>query len=79
MEREVLSKLPKEENPQDLAFTFCKFVGDQIAESLSETVFNTVLLSGGGVYNKTLLQAIERALGVKLVIPKQRLLILKKH
>ena len=78
VEQEVLSKLPKQENPQDLAFTFCKFVGDQIAESLSETVFNTVLLSGGGVHNKTLIRAIERALGVKVVIPKTEIINFKE-
>ena len=78
VEKEVLNKLPEQESPQDLAFTFCKFVGDQIAESLSETVFNNVLLSGGGVYNKTLIRAIERALGVKVVVPKREIINFKE-
>jgi len=78
VEQEVLSKLPQKENPQDLAFTYCKFVGDRIAESLSETVFNNVLLSGGGVYNKTLIGAIERALGLKVVVPKTEIINFKE-
>tara|TARA_B100000941_G_scaffold280268_1_gene246537 strand:- start:435 stop:1490 length:1056 start_codon:yes stop_codon:yes gene_type:complete len=78
VEQEVLSKLPEQENPKDLAFTFCKFVGDQIAESLSETAFNTVLLSGGGVYNKTLIRSIEKALGVKVVVPKKEIINFKE-
>ena len=69
VEQEVLSKFPDREDPKDLAYTYCKFVGDRIAESLLEVDFNTVLVTGGGAHNKALLEAIEEALGVKVVVP----------
>jgi anhydro-N-acetylmuramic acid kinase len=78
VEQEVLAKLPEREKPKDLAFTYCKFVGDRIAESLSGVDFNTVLLTGGGAYNKALLEAIEGALGVKVVVPKPEIINFKE-
>ena len=69
VEQQILAKLPEREDPKDLAFTYCKFVGDRIAESLSKVNFNTVLLTGGGAYNKALLGAIEGALDIKGVVP----------
>ena len=78
VEQEVLSKLPEREDPKDLAFTYCKFVGDRIAESLLEVDFNTVLVTGGGTYNKALLEAIEGALGVRVVMPKAEIINFKE-
>ena len=78
MEQEVLSKLPEREDPKDLAFTYCKFVGDRIAESLLEVDFNTVLVTGGGTHNKALLEAIEGALGVRVVVPKAEIINFKE-
>ncbi len=78
VEQEVLSKLPAREDPRDLAYTYCKFVGDRIAESLLEVDFNTVLVTGGGTHNRALLDALEEALGVKVVVPKAEIINFKE-
>ena len=40
--------------------------------------FNTVLVTGGGTHNRALLDTLEAALGVKIVVPKAEIINFKE-
>lgn len=58
-----------EGEPSDYLFTFCEFLSDQIAMSLSQ--LQTVLITGGGTHNSYLIDRIRSKTDAQIVIPEQ--------
>lgn len=58
-------------NNYDILMTYIEHISYQIKKSIKEKKDDKILITGGGVYNKTLVQKIEDKVECKIIIPKK--------
>ena len=58
-------------NNYDILMTYIEHISYQIKKSIKEKKMIKFLITGGGVYNKTLVQKIEDKVRCKIIIPKK--------
>lgn len=77
VEKEVLPLIEAADlSPKDSITTFTKHVADQICKALQGK--RNVLITGGGAFNKYLLNILRKEVKVKLVLPNQQLINYKE-
>ena len=70
IEKEILPILPLYNiSPEDAACTFCEHIAIQIAACLGNNPNKKMLITGGGAFNKFLIQRIASKTLVELIIP----------
>ncbi len=65
---------------EDLLQTVCQHIADQVSGFMNEycTPGARILVTGGGVYNKTLMESIQKKCTAKIVIPDEDLINFKE-
>ena len=65
-------------NPEDILKTFIEHISDQINRCIINGKNEKILLTGGGSYNKTLVEAMKNKLDSNLIIPKNEIVDFKE-
>ena len=63
---------------EDVLITYIEHISDLIKRSVSDHSRNKILVTGGGVYNKTLINAIKTKLNSELIIPENKMIDFKE-
>ena len=64
--------------PEDVLITFIEHVSHQINRTISGFSKNKMLITGGGTYNKTLIDSIKRKVKCELVVPEKKIIDFKE-
>ena len=64
--------------PEDILITYIEHISDQINNCIIPDSKEKILITGGGVYNKTLIDSIKNKLKTKLIIPKKEIVDFKE-
>ena len=64
--------------PNDILKTYIEHISHQINFTVSNFSKNKILVTGGGTYNKTLVNSIKRKIKHKLIIPEKNLIDFKE-
>jgi len=64
--------------PEDVLKTYIEHVSHQINRTISNFSKNKILVTGGGTYNKTLIDSIKRKIKHELVVPEKKLIDFKE-
>ena len=64
--------------PEDVLITYIEHISDQLNRSISEFSKNKMLITGGGTYNKTLIDSIKRKVKCELVVPEKKIIDFKE-
>tara|TARA_B100000780_G_scaffold138673_1_gene97032 strand:+ start:3599 stop:4663 length:1065 start_codon:yes stop_codon:yes gene_type:complete len=72
----LIEKFPLK--PEDVLRTYIEHISDQIKKSVSNYPKNKILVTGGGAYNKTLINTIKIKVNSKLVIPRNKIIDYKE-
>jgi len=65
-------------NPEDILKTYIEHISHQINRTISDFSKNKILVTGGGTYNKTLIDSIKRKIKHELVVPEKKLIDFKE-
>ena len=60
--------------PEDVLITYIEHISDQLNRSISGFSKNKMLVTGGGTYNKTLIDSIKRKVKCELVVPEKKII-----
>ena len=63
---------------KDVLITYIEHISDQINKCVKGNLYDKVLITGGGTYNKTLINSIKNKLKSKLIIPKKEIVDFKE-
>ena len=63
---------------EDVLITYIEHISDLIKRSVSDHPRNKILVTGGGVYNKTLINAIKTKVNSELIIPENKMIDFKE-
>lgn len=74
---EILPKL-NPLNPEDALATFTAHIAEQIAKGLTRFGLKNTLVTGGGAYNKNLIEEIQKLCDTTLVIPSAKIVNFKE-
>lgn len=75
---ESIFPILNQENKQDVLATFTQHVTDQILKVLEVYDLKNVLFTGGGTYNRCLMNKIQRAGSRKIIIPENKIIDFKE-
>jgi len=64
--------------PEDILITYIDHISDQINKCIIPNSKENILITGGGVYNKTLIDSIKNKLKSKLIIPEKEIVDFKE-
>jgi len=64
--------------PEDVLITYIEHISHQINRTISGFSKNKMLVTGGGTYNKTLIDSIKRKVKCKLVVPEKKIIDFKE-
>ena len=64
--------------PEDVLITFIEHISHQINRTISRFSKNKMLITGGGTYNKTLIDSIKRKVKCELVVPEKKIIDFKE-
>ena len=64
--------------PEDVLITYIEHISDQLNRSISGFSKNKMLITGGGTYNKTLIDSIKRKVKCELVVPEKKIIDFKE-
>ena len=64
--------------PEDVLITFIEHISHQINRTISEFSKNKMLITGGGTYNKTLIDSIKIKVKCELVLPEKKIIDFKE-
>ena len=65
-------------NPKDILRTYIEHISHQINRTISGFSKNKMLVTGGGTYNKTLIDSIKRKVKCELVVPEKKIIDFKE-
>ena len=65
-------------NPKDILRTYIEHISDQIKRSVTYDPKNKILVTGGGAYNKTLINAIKMKVNSEIIIPDKKIVDFKE-
>lgn len=64
--------------PNDILMTFIDHISFQINESVKKHTLNKILITGGGVFNKNLIETIKSKVKHKVIIPNKEIINFKE-
>ena len=64
--------------PEDILKTYIEHISHQINRTISDFSKNKILVTGGGTYNKTLIDSIKGKIKHELVVPEKKLIDFKE-
>ena len=65
-------------NPNDILRTYIEHISDQINRSVTYDTKNKILITGGGAYNQTLINAIKIKVKSEIIIPEKKIIDFKE-
>ena len=65
-------------NPKDILRTYIEHISDQIKRSVTYDPKNKILITGGGAYNQTLINAIKMKVNSEIIIPDKKIVDFKE-
>jgi anhydro-N-acetylmuramic acid kinase len=76
--KEEIFPLLKEDSAENIIATFTEHAAEKIAEILNQYKIKTVLFTGGGTYNRFLLEKIKSKTDTQIVIPENKIINFKE-